>query len=78
VLSPKKGTKLFISGGTGGFGQIAVPYAVSHGLEVTISGASEDEQLAKQLGAQNFIDYKNPNYNRFKNYFDFVIDTLVN
>ncbi|QHM57317.1 MULTISPECIES: NADP-dependent oxidoreductase [Leuconostoc] len=75
VLSPKKGTKLFISGGTGGFGQIAVPYAVRHGLEVTISGASEDEQLAKQLGAKTFIDYKNPNYNRFKNYFDFVIDT---
>ncbi|WP_273951044.1 NADP-dependent oxidoreductase [Leuconostoc mesenteroides] len=75
VLSQKKGAKLFISGGTGGFGQIAVPYAVSHGMEVTISGAAEDGQLAKQLGANVFIDYKNPNYNRFKNYFDFVIDT---
>jgi len=75
LLQPQMGKKIFISGGTGGFGQIAVPYAVRLGLEVIVSGASRDKELAKQMGVQTFIDYEKPNYSSYTRYFDYVIDT---
>lgn len=75
ILDAKQGGKLFISGGTGGFGQIAVPYAKSQGLFVTISGSGSARALAQRLGADEFVDYTTQDYFYMLTDFDYVIDT---
>ncbi|MBZ5962910.1 NADP-dependent oxidoreductase [Leuconostoc gasicomitatum] len=76
ILKPKQGEKIFIAGGTGGFGQIAVPYAKRIGLHVTVSGAKNDANLANELGADAFVNYEDSNdQNNYVDYFDYVIDT---
>ena len=44
VLEAKSGQTLFISGGTGGFGQMAIPLAVSRGIHVITNGSGSNEQ----------------------------------
>lgn len=75
ILDAKQGGKLFISGGTGGFGQIAVPYAKSQGLFVTISGSGSARALAQRLGADEFVDYTTQDYFYMLTDYDYVIDT---
>lgn len=75
ILDAKQGGKLFISGGTGGFGQIAVPYAKSQGLFVTISGSGSARALAQRLGADEFVDYTTQDYVHMLTDYDYVIDT---
>ncbi|MHA6530528.1 NADP-dependent oxidoreductase [Paenibacillus sp. BAC0078] len=75
VLKVKVGSKLFIPGGTGGFGQIAIPYARSKKLFVAVSGNESSRHMALSIGADYFIDYQKQNYVRMLKDFDYVIDT---
>ncbi|NMI03357.1 NADP-dependent oxidoreductase [Paenibacillus sp. SZ31] len=75
ILGAQQGSKLFISGGTGGFGQIAIPYAKSQGLFVTVSGSGSARDLANRLGADEFIDYETQDYTHIRRDYDYVIDT---
>ncbi|MEJ9164757.1 SDR family NAD(P)-dependent oxidoreductase [Paenibacillus graminis] len=75
ILDARKGAKLFIPGGTGGFGQIALPYAKSQGMFVTISGNGSARALAERLGADEFIDYATQDYTDLLTGYDYVIDT---
>ncbi|MCL6603319.1 MAG: NADP-dependent oxidoreductase [Paenibacillus sp.] len=75
ILDVQQEGKLFISGGTGGFGQIAVPYAKSQGLFVTVSGSRSARALAERLGADKFIDYTTQDYTEILADYDYVIDT---
>ncbi|WP_336760239.1 NADP-dependent oxidoreductase [Paenibacillus sp. USHLN196] len=75
ILDVRQGGKLFIPGGTGGFGQMAVPYAKSQGLFVTVSGSGSARDMANQLGADEFIDYETQDYTHILRGYDYVIDT---
>ncbi|MEC3637337.1 NADP-dependent oxidoreductase [Bacillus halotolerans] len=75
VLNVKPGAKLFIPGGTGGFGQIAIPFAKSKKLFVAVSGSESARHLALSIGADQFIDYQKQDYVEVLKDFDYVIDT---
>ena len=65
LLHAKAGDTLFISGGTGSFGAMAIPIAKSQGLKVITNGSASQRDRVISLGADRFIDY-----------IDGVIDTL--
>ncbi|ANY12396.1 NADP-dependent oxidoreductase [Leuconostoc lactis] len=67
---------LFIAGGSGGFGQVAVPIAKSFGLKVIVSGNSRSKEKILRLGADQYIDFRQENYWEALHDIDYVIDTL--
>ena len=72
-----KGHKVGVLG-LGGLGHMAVKFAVSFGAEVTMLSTSPSKEAdAKRLGAHHFLlTTEKENMNKFKNYFDFIIDTV--
>ena len=76
LMDFKPGQTLFISGGTGSFGAMAIPIAVAKGLKVITNGSSAKKGEVEKLGVSQFIDYKKKNYWDVLSNIDFVIDTL--
>ena len=76
LMDFKPGQTLFISGGTGSFGAMAIPIAVAKGLKVITNGSSAKKGEVEKLGISQFIDYKKKNYWDVLSNIDFVIDTL--
>lgn len=76
LLDASKGDTLFISGGTGGFGAMAIPIAAARGLRVVTSGSAANEERVRALGASEFIDYRKQDYADVLHDVDCVIDTL--
>jgi len=76
LLKVKPGKTLFISGGTGGFGAMAIPIAKAFGLKVATSGSRDNKERVLALGADQFIDYKTEDYTKVLTDVDYVIDTL--
>ena len=75
-LEAKEGETLFIAGGSGSFGQMAVPIAKSMGLKVFVSGNSERKDDMIQMGVDQYIEYQKENYWEVLEKVDYVIDTL--
>lgn len=69
------GEKLFISGGTGGLGAMAVPMAKYFGLYVITNGGESGRQRMLDLGADEFLDYKKEDYSKRLSGIDYVLDT---
>ena len=67
---------IFISGGTGSFGAMAIPIAKSQGLTVITNGNAAGRDRVMSLGADRFIDYKQEDYAQVLKEMDGVIDTL--
>ena len=63
LMKPEKGETLFISGGTGSLGAMAIPVAKSYGLTVITNGNGASEERVRRLGADRFIDYKKEGVN---------------
>jgi NADPH:quinone reductase-like Zn-dependent oxidoreductase len=76
LMKPKKGETLFISGGTGSLGAMAIPVAKSYGLTVITNGNGASEERVRRLGADRFIDYKKEDYAKVLSNVDYVLDTL--
>lgn len=76
LLDAKPGQTLFISGGTGSFGMMAIPLAVARGLKVITSGSSKMKEQVEALGITRFIDYRTEDYATTLRDVDLVIDTL--
>lgn len=76
LMSPKTGETIFISGGTGSLGAMAIPVAKSFGLTVITNGSAENKDRVLSLGADRFIDYKTENYADTVFDVDYVLDTL--
>jgi NADPH:quinone reductase-like Zn-dependent oxidoreductase len=76
LLNVKPGKTLFISGGTGGFGAMAIPIAKAFGLKVITNGGLDNKNRVLALGADQFIDYKTEDYTKVLTDIDYVIDTL--
>ena len=76
IMQVKPGESVFISGGTGSLGAMAIPVARSLGLHVYTNGSAENEERVRKLGAEKFIDYKKENYAEVLSDVDHVLDTL--
>ncbi|QTL52251.1 NADP-dependent oxidoreductase (plasmid) [Priestia megaterium] len=75
-LEAKKEQTVFIPGGSGSFGQMAVPIAKEMGLKVIVSGSPSAKERTLNAGADQYIDYTKENYWEILDKVDYVIDTL--
>lgn len=75
-LNVQPGSTVFIPGGSGSFGQMAVPLAKSLGLTVIVSGNAESREQTMKLGADQYLDYTTQSYETILKDVDYVIDTL--
>lgn len=76
LMHLKKGETVFISGGTGSLGAMAIPVAKSFGLTVITNGNGASEERVKKLGADCFIDYRKEDYSEVLSDVDYILDTL--
>ena len=76
LMKAEKGKTIFISGGTGSVGAMAIPIAKAKGLEVITNGSVENKDRVLELGASRFIDYKTEDYTKTLSNIDYVLDTL--
>lgn len=75
-LQVQSGQRLLIPGGSGSFGQMAVPIARSLGLRVVVTGNERSREAFLAMGAERYIDYRRENYWEVLSGVDAVIDTL--
>ncbi|MBQ9004668.1 MAG: NADP-dependent oxidoreductase [Eggerthellaceae bacterium] len=76
LMGAKPGNTVFISGGTGSLGAMAIPVAKGMGLTVATNGNGRSEERVRALGADVFVDYKKQDYVEVLRDVDFVLDTL--
>ena len=75
-LEAKSGQTLLIPGGSGSFGQMAVPIAKALGLRVIVTGNARAKEHFLAMGVDQYLDYKTENYWEVLSDVDHVIDTL--
>lgn len=75
-LEAKPGQTLLIPGGSGSFGQMAVPIAKALGLRVIVTGNTRAKEQFLAMGVDRYLDYKTENYWEALSDVDHVIDTL--
>lgn len=75
-LEAKAGETVFIPGGSGSFGQMAIPIAKAMGLKVIVSGSPQARERTTTAGADLYLDYTSENYWELLKDLDYVIDTL--
>lgn len=75
-LEAKPGESLLIPGGSGSFGQLAVPIAKALGLRVIVTGNARAKERFLSMGADRYLDYRTENYWEVLTSVDHVIDTL--
>ena len=75
-LEAKAGETVFIPGGSGSFGQMAIPIAKAMGLKVIVSGNPQARERTIAVGADQYLDYTTENYWELLKNIDYVIDTL--
>lgn len=75
-LEARPGETLLIPGGSGSFGQMAVPIARALGLRVIVTGNGRARERFLAMGAERYIDYREENYWDVLDPVDHVIDTL--
>lgn len=76
LLGAEAGKTIFISGGTGGVGGMAIPIAKAKGLTVITNGSVQHRDRVLALGADRFIDYNTEDYSQTLSQVDYVLDTL--
>lgn len=76
LMGAQAGKTIFISGGTGGVGGMAIPIAKAKGLTVITNGSGDNAERVLSLGADRFIDYKTEDYTQTVSDVDYVLDTL--
>ena len=76
LMNPKADESIFISGGTGSLGAMAIPIAKSMGLKVITSGSARNKERVTELGVDEFFDYKTQDYSEILANVDHVLDTL--
>jgi alcohol dehydrogenase len=72
-----KGQKILIHGGAGGIGSIAIQLAKHIGAYIATTVSTNDKQFAKELGADEVIDYKTQSFEDLLLHdYDAVFDTV--
>lgn len=75
-LEAKPGQTVLIPGGSGSFGQMAVPLAKALGLRVLVTGNARAREQFEAMGVERYLDYQQENYWEQLSGLDGVIDTL--
>ncbi len=75
-LKAKPGQTILIPGGSGSFGQMAVPLAKALGVHVLVTGNARAKDQFVAMGVERYLDYKQENYWEQLSGLDGVIDTL--
>jgi alcohol dehydrogenase len=70
------GQKIFIHGGAGGIGSIAIQIAKHIGVHVATTATGSGVKFVKSLGADEVIDYKKQDFATSLSDFDAVFDTV--
>jgi alcohol dehydrogenase len=73
-LQPKQ--KIFIHGGAGGIGSIAIQIAKHIGAYIATTASAENTDFVKKLGADEIIDYKSQDFAEILHDYDAVFDTV--
>ena len=76
VLDARPAQTLLIPGGSGSFGQMAVPIARDLGLRVLVTGNERSREEFLAMGVERYMDYRKENYWEEVSGVDLVIDTL--
>lgn len=76
LMNPKADESIFISGGTGSLGAMAIPIAKSMGLKVITSGSTRNRERVTELGVDEFFDYRTQDYSEILADVDYVLDNL--
>ena len=76
ILNLKPDSSLFISGGSGSFGSMAIPFATARKLKVITSGGARAKERTMQLGVSRYFDYRSENYAEHLKDIDGAIDSL--
>lgn len=76
IFNAKEGETVFINGGSGSLGEMAVPLGAAMGLKIIVSGNAAAEEPMLKMGAFKYIDYKKENYWQVLKDVDYVIDAL--
>ncbi len=58
AIHPSEGDRVLIVGATGGVGSYALQLASRRGASVIATGLPEDEHLLRELGADEFVDFR--------------------
>lgn len=75
ILKVKSGRTILIPGGSGSFGQMAIPVAKSLGLKVIVTGSPEAKERTLKAGADQYLNFKTENYWELLSNIDYLIDT---
>lgn len=75
-INVQSGQKLFVHGGSGGIGTVAIQLAKHLGAYVAVTASGDGIDYAKQLGADEVIDYKTQDYSATLRDYDAVFDTV--
>lgn len=70
------GQKIFIHGGAGGIGTVAIQIAKNIGAHVATTATGEGIDYVKSLGADEVIDYKTQNFSEVLSDYDAVFDAV--
>lgn len=76
LLNLKAGQTLFISGGSGSFGAMAIPLAIAQGYKVITTGNETSRARLEKLGVEKVLNYKTEDYTKAVANVDAVIDTI--
>lgn len=76
LMQPQPGESIFISGGSGGLGAMAIPLAKARGLIVYTNGNKESQERVLGLGADRYLDYRKEDYLEALPPVDYVLDSL--
>ena len=71
----KKGQKIFIQAGSGGFGTFAIQLAKHLGATVATTAGASSSELVKGLGADIVIDYKKDDFEKILSFYDVVLNS---
>jgi len=75
-LDLQTGQKIFIHGGAGGIGTIAIQIAKNTGAYVATTAKAEDTEFVKERGADQVIDYRTQNFADVLSEYDAVFDLV--
>jgi NADPH:quinone reductase-like Zn-dependent oxidoreductase len=74
-LAITPGDRVFISGGAGGVGTLAIQLAVHMGAKVATTASPRGEELVRSLGAETVIDYREQKFKDVLSDYDSAFDT---
>lgn len=76
ILKVKAEETVLIPGGSGSFGQLAVPLGKHFGLNIIVTGNKASKERVLATGATQYLDYRTENYWETLSKVDYVIDTV--